>query len=968
MPRKQANPGKVPQAGDVWGWDGSNMSLMAPPVSTVLTGNFTQPVPTQTVNVSLGSTRWMTTGMIVFISNGGYYELISVGSFTAATLKNLGYLGNRVEGATVLAGNGVVAAGIKGADGRTIISTTVDPDNGLGENGDLVYNINSSTIFGPKSGGAWGTGISLKGADGKNVELQSGGGYIQWRKVGDASWTNLVTLASLQGAQGPVGPDSVIRFSLSNGPVFRRLATLPASSAGTYDHTAIIGTFGGFGNATECYFEGSFSNREGFGYNYGFRGNQSEAGIRAYQYGDGSVVIGVYANAQFVSAAFQVFSTQAIVDSAATQISVSGLTLKFDSQLPGTYEPIFRYDSGGFRVKAALVAPRIFGTAMPAVNSTVLTNRTLTVMVLEDASTEMTKVTLSQLKQMLSVVTSSISAMGANTVDSFSYNAGAHFTDPTGHPLSFSISGGPSGIGINASTGVFNGIATQSGTFTVSVTSTDILGWTKTVSFTLTVVQVGSTVNRLYYEWDTNTKSYWAYAQVSDTDSGVGYEVLLAPLQGQTAPAQTYRAMSAGSWTFGSYTYNRRYQYIPGFAGGTDVPPGWWRQTVRKTTQTSVNRSADVQLVAGVNSSADITGNSGYTPPSNQAPIWGFIPNQTVARKRAASFTIPAATDPESQALTYSISGLPAGLSFNSSTRAVTGSATTLGTYTVVVTATDPAGQPAQQSFYIVVAASTCTDFREYVSNDNVGNPTLVYEYYTGSGYPRAFTSASELIAAAGSNTNFNFDQVRVTGGNWAIGSRVWGTNNPTILDLWESSGYDSQYDFTKFPYDEAGWIARNPVVSGGVLQSAQLIRLDGCGYVAEIQNYTVSAPPSDFSYAVPTLLSSWPESETRINSHGKAIGPGKMSLDNGIIHIEIWEGYGGTVGYFGASGGVNLINQNDHGRGADDGIYTAPEPDYSQNGKSPNPNWPGLGYNPLGIGDSYHNSSLVLAFGQATV
>ncbi len=41
-------------------------------------------------------------------------------------------------------------------------------------------------------------------ADGKSVEIQVAGGFIQWRLVGGA-WTNLVSLASLMGAPGASG-------------------------------------------------------------------------------------------------------------------------------------------------------------------------------------------------------------------------------------------------------------------------------------------------------------------------------------------------------------------------------------------------------------------------------------------------------------------------------------------------------------------------------------------------------------------------------------------------------------------------------------------------------------------------------------------------------------------------------------------------------------------------------------------
>lgn len=43
------------------------------------------------------------------------------------------------------------------------------------------------------------------GDDGRAVQLQTTGTHIQWRYAGDASWTNLVALATLKGADGAPG-------------------------------------------------------------------------------------------------------------------------------------------------------------------------------------------------------------------------------------------------------------------------------------------------------------------------------------------------------------------------------------------------------------------------------------------------------------------------------------------------------------------------------------------------------------------------------------------------------------------------------------------------------------------------------------------------------------------------------------------------------------------------------------------
>lgn len=48
-------------------------------------------------------------------------------------------------------------------------------------------------------------GGGASGKDGREVELQNNGTAIQWRYVGDSSWTDLVQLSEITGPQGPAG-------------------------------------------------------------------------------------------------------------------------------------------------------------------------------------------------------------------------------------------------------------------------------------------------------------------------------------------------------------------------------------------------------------------------------------------------------------------------------------------------------------------------------------------------------------------------------------------------------------------------------------------------------------------------------------------------------------------------------------------------------------------------------------------
>ncbi|MDD2815568.1 MAG: hypothetical protein PHP00_07485, partial [Thiotrichaceae bacterium] len=66
---------------------------------------------------------------------------------------------------------GVWPAGVSlvGATGTSVLSGTVAPAAGVGNNGDFYINTATNTLYGPKAAGAWPTGVSLVGATGTSV-------------------------------------------------------------------------------------------------------------------------------------------------------------------------------------------------------------------------------------------------------------------------------------------------------------------------------------------------------------------------------------------------------------------------------------------------------------------------------------------------------------------------------------------------------------------------------------------------------------------------------------------------------------------------------------------------------------------------------------------------------------------------------------------------------------------------------
>ena len=56
--------------------------------------------------------------------------------------------------------------GANGLDGKTILNGNQDPTNSTGNNGDFYINTTTNTLFGPKTSGAWGSGIAVVGPQG----------------------------------------------------------------------------------------------------------------------------------------------------------------------------------------------------------------------------------------------------------------------------------------------------------------------------------------------------------------------------------------------------------------------------------------------------------------------------------------------------------------------------------------------------------------------------------------------------------------------------------------------------------------------------------------------------------------------------------------------------------------------------------------------------------------------------------
>jgi Putative Ig domain/Cadherin-like domain len=170
--------------------------------------------------------------------------------------------------------------------------------------------------------------------------------------------------------------------------------------------------------------------------------------------------------------------------------------------------------------------------------------------------------------------------------------------------------------------------------------------------------------------------------------------------------------------------------------------------------------------------------------------------NQTGTVGTAVSLQIQASDSASGQTLTYSATGLPAGLSIASSTGLISGTPTTAGTSSVTVTATDTTGASGSASFtWTINPAQPPTAVNQ--SYNAVGNTTLaVGTTVTG---PAATVSASQGLLN-GDSGNASCGTLTVTGNTTPAHGTV--TVNPagtfTYLPAAGFSGTDTfQYTIT---------------------------------------------------------------------------------------------------------------------------------------------------------------------------
>jgi len=343
-------------------------------------------------------------------------------------------------------------------------------------------------------------------------------------------------------------------------------------------------------------------------------------------------------------------------------------------------------------------------------------------------------------------------------------------SDTAGGTLSYAATGLPAGLSISTTTGLISGTPTTAGTSSVTVTAHDSTGPSGSASFTWTVSAVGAnTVTVTGPGNQSTTVGTAASLQIHATDSA----------SGQTL-TYTATGLPAGLSISAS----------TGLISGTATTAGTSSVTVTAKDTTNASGSASFTWTVSAVGANTVT----VTNPGSQSTTVGT----------AASLQIHATDSASGQTLTYTATGLPAGLSISASTGLISGTATTAGTSSVTVSAKDTTNVTGSAAFTWTVSAvgagASCSAAWAYGSVWGNGFTTNITVTNTGT----TSTSTWKVTWTWGGNqqvtnmwnangvqsgtsetaTNMPYNNVIAPGGNTAFGFQASFTGTNTIPTL----------------------------------------------------------------------------------------------------------------------------------------------------------------------------------------
>lgn len=340
-------------------------------------------------------------------------------------------------------------------------------------------------------------------------------------------------------------------------------------------------------------------------------------------------------------------------------------------------------------------------------------------------------------------------------------------------PFSWTITGLPAGLSADPATGAVRGTPTTAGTTIVTAQVTDRAGAPATVTFRWTVNAALTAVGP------------------GNQVSTVGRAVSLTLTANYGTPPY--------AWVVTGLPAGLAVNAGTGAITGTPITAG--TSTVTATVTDSHGGTASTSFSWLVNPGLTLT------PPGAQASTVGVPATLALS---AAGGTAP---------LRWTITGLPAGLTYNTATGAISGTPTTTGSTTTAVTVTDAAGASAATSFaWLVNGPLVLNDPGSQAST--VNRPATRSLTSTGGTAPTTWSATglppgltlnptSGLVSGTATATGTYSVTATVTDARGATANRTftWTVNNPPV------ASNPGQQINTVGRY---GWLYPYPSVTGG--------------------------------------------------------------------------------------------------------------------------------------------------------
>jgi Putative Ig domain len=352
------------------------------------------------------------------------------------------------------------------------------------------------------------------------------------------------------------------------------------------------------------------------------------------------------------------------------------------------------------------------------------------------------------------VLTVSPASLPAGTVGT-AYSQTIIASDGTG-PYTFVVTGGalPAGLTLNAGSGVISGIPTSAGAASFTVTATDSNGATGSRAYSVTV-NAAITVNPA--SLTTGTAST-AYSQTITATGGSGSYTF--SLTAGALPAGLSLNASSGAIT------------------GTPSASGTSNFTVTATDGNSATGSRAYSIT--INAAISVN------PASLPAGTVGTAYSQTVAATGGTG------------SYTFSVSSgaLPAGLTLNAGSGAITGTPTGAGSSSFTITATDGNSATGSRAYSVTINAAITVNPAS-LANGTVGSAysqtasatggTGSYTFSVSAGALPAglsLASGTGVISGTPSSSGSSSFTITATDGNGATGSRAYSVSITASINV----------------------------------------------------------------------------------------------------------------------------------------------------------------------------------------